>query len=184
MKAIELRDDNDIKILILYLLENIDIPLDFDTLCEVIFSIDFVRHFDFADQFADLLDRKLINEISVDNKAKYIISAKGKTALEGMQDSLLNLIKEKALTAATRFLEYKDHGFMIISYIENSPDEQDEDGVMLHCIIKDNRRTILNMETYVGSRIIAEKMKLVFEKRAEKLLSQFHALMSEDMFLL
>ena len=184
MKAIELRDDNDIKILILYLLENIDIPLDFDTLCEVIFSIDFVRHFDFADQFADLLDRKLINEISVDNKAKYIISAKGKTALEGMQDSLLNLIREKALTAAKRFLEYKDHGFMIISYIENSPDEQDEDGVMLHCIIKDNRRTILNMETYVGSRIIAEKMKLVFEKRAEKLLSQFHALMSEDMFLL
>ncbi len=184
MKAIELRDDNDIKILILYLLENIDIPLDFDTLCEVIFSIDFVRHFDFADQFADLLDRKLINEISVDNKAKYIISTKGKTALEGMQDSLLNLIREKALTAAKRFLEYKDHGFMIISYIENSPDEQDEDGVMLHCIIKDNRRTILNMETYVGSRIIAEKMKLVFEKRAEKLLSQFHALMSEDMFLL
>lgn len=183
MSAINIRDDNDIKVLILYLLKNLEIPLDFDTLCEVIFTIDFVRHFDFTDQFADLLDRGLINEITVEDKRKYIISTKGKIALEGMEDTLLNLVKQKALTAATRFLEYKDHGFMIIAYIEKTLNEED-DGVMLHCIIKDNLHTILNMETYVGSRIIAEKMKLIFEKRAEKLLSQFHALMSEDMLLL
>lgn len=183
MTAIELRDDDDIKTLILYLLDNLDIPLDFDTLCEVFFTIDFVRHFDFTDQFADLLSRGLINEVQMDGKNKYIISSKGKIALEGIQDRLLELVKEKALTAATRFLEFKDHGFMIISYIEKSPDEDDEEGVMLHCIIKDNRLTMLNMETYVGSRIIAEKMKLIFEKRAEKLLSQFHALMSEDIKL-
>lgn len=183
MTSIELRDENDIKTLILYLLKNLEIPLDFDTLCEVIFSIDFVRHFDFTDQFADLLNRGLINEITVDDKKKYVISTKGKVALEGVEDRLLNLVKEKALTAATRFLEYKEHGFMIISYIEKTLDEND-DGVMLHCIIKDNRLTMLNMETYVGSRIVAEKMKLVFEKKAEKLLSQFHALMSEDINLM
>ena len=168
---------------ILYLLKNIDIPLDFDTMCEVIFTIDFVRHFDFTDQFADLLNRKLINEISVDNKAKYVISTKGKIALEGMEDSLMELVKKKALTAATRFLEYKDHGFMIICYIEKPLDPDDKDGAMLHCIIKDNRITMLNMQTYVGSRLLAEKMKLVFEKKAEKLLSQFHALLSEDIRL-
>ena len=178
---ISIRDDNDIKVLILYLLNNIDIPLDFDTLCEVIFTIDFVRHFDFTDQFADLLDRGLVNEVTVNEAQKYAISEKGKVALEGMEDTLLELVKQKALSAAKRFLDYKDHGFMVISYIENV---QEDDGVMLHCIIKDNRRTILNMETYVGSRKIADKMKLVFEKRAEKLLSQFHALMSEDMLLL
>ncbi|MBQ9941273.1 MAG: DUF4364 family protein [Clostridia bacterium] len=184
--AIKLNNDDDIKILILYLLENIDIPLDFDTICEVIFTIDFVRHFDFADQFADLLSRGLVNEITVNNqeKKKYIISSKGKVALDGCGDILLDLIKEKALLAAKRFLEYKEHGFMVMSYIEDSPLEDDSDGAMLHCVIKDNRLTMLNLETYVGSRRIAENMKIVFEKKAEELLNQFHAIMSQDINLL
>lgn len=183
---IEIKNDDDIKILILYLIDNIDVPMDFDTICEVIFTIDFVGHFDFTEQFMDLLDRGLIKEITVNNETKkrHVLTADGKTALSEFEDKLLGLIKDKALLAAKRFLENKEHGFAVYCYLEPSPLEDDPDGAMLHCGIKDNRLTMLNMETYVGSRRIAEDMKIIFEKRAEEILNQFHAILSENINLL
>ena len=184
--AIEIKDDDNIKILILYLLENIDIPLDFDTICEVMFDIDFVGHFDFTEQFLDLLDRGLLKEITVNNekKKRYVVTADGRTALEGCGDQLLDLIKDKALRAAKRFLEKKSHGFAVYAYIEKSPLEDDEDGAMLHCGIKDDRLNMLKMQMYVGSRRIAENMQIIFDKRAEEILNQFHAILTEDINLL
>lgn len=183
---IEIRNDDDIKILILYLLDNIDTPLDFDTICEIIFTTDFVRHFDFTEQFLDLLDRNIIKEITVNNEAKkrYVVTAYGKTVLAEFEGKLLGIIKDKALLAAKRFIEKKKRGFEIYCYIEPSPLEDDPDGAMLYCGIKDNRLSMLKMETYVGSMRIAEDMKIIFEKRAEEILNQFHAILSENLNLL
>ncbi|MBQ9922726.1 MAG: DUF4364 family protein [Clostridia bacterium] len=183
---IEIRNDDDIKILILYLLDNIDMPLDFDTICEVMFTIDFVRHFDFTEQFLDLLDRGIIKEITVNNETKkrYVVTSYGKTVLSEFEDKLLGIIKDKALLAAKRFIEHKKSGFEVYCYIEPSPLEDDPDGAMLHCGIKDDRLSMLKMETYVGSRRIAEDMQIIFEKRAEEILNQFHAILSENINLL
>ena len=57
-----LKDKNDIKIFILYLLRNIGYPLDFDNINDIVVQDGIVGYFDFADCFAELLDTGNIAE--------------------------------------------------------------------------------------------------------------------------
>ena len=60
-----LRDKNDIKIFILYLLKNLKYPLDFNTISDIVVQDEFVNYFDFAECFAELLDSGTIEQIRV-----------------------------------------------------------------------------------------------------------------------
>jgi len=60
-----LKDKNDIKIFILYLMKNIDYPLDFNTLSDIAVQDEFVSYFDFAECFAQLLDIGTVAQIRV-----------------------------------------------------------------------------------------------------------------------
>ena len=51
-----LKEKNDIKIFILYLLKNLNYPLDFNTISDIVVQDEFVNYFDFAECFAELLD--------------------------------------------------------------------------------------------------------------------------------
>ena len=52
----QLRDKNDIKIFILYLLRHIGYPLDFVSINDIVVQDGYVGYFDFAECFAELLE--------------------------------------------------------------------------------------------------------------------------------
>ena len=56
----QLRDKNDIKIFILYLLRHIGYPLDFVSINDIVVQDGYVGYFDFAECFAEMLDDGLI----------------------------------------------------------------------------------------------------------------------------
>ena len=58
-----LKEKNDIKIFILYLLKNLNYPLDFNTISDIVVQDEFVNYFDFAECFAELLDIGNIEQI-------------------------------------------------------------------------------------------------------------------------
>ena len=59
----QLKEKNDIKIFILYLLRNVGYPLDFGNINDIVLQDGVVGYFDFAECFAVLLDAGNVQEI-------------------------------------------------------------------------------------------------------------------------
>ena len=52
-----------VKIFVLYLMENINYPLDYATLNDIIMQTDYVMYLDFAESFHEMMDASLILEV-------------------------------------------------------------------------------------------------------------------------
>ena len=62
MLKTELTDPFAIKVFILYLLSNIDEPIDFETVNDIVVQDEFVNYFDFSICFAELVDVQQVIE--------------------------------------------------------------------------------------------------------------------------
>ena len=79
-----LKDKQDIKIFILYLMKEINTPLNFVTLADICLQDDFVRQFDFFDCLFDLIENGMVKKTSSENGDIYEITEKGKDYVAGM----------------------------------------------------------------------------------------------------
>ena len=57
-----------VKIFVLYLMENINYPLDFVTINDIVMQTDYVMYLDFAVAFNEMLDGDLIAKIEEDEE--------------------------------------------------------------------------------------------------------------------
>ena len=75
-----LKDKNDIKIFILYLLKNVGYALDFSNINDIVVQDGVVNYFDFAECFAELIDAGNIREdaASEAGEATYSLTEQGK----------------------------------------------------------------------------------------------------------
>ena len=55
-----IRDKRNVKIFVLYLMQNINYPLDYVTLNDIIMQNDYVMYLDFAEAFDDMLQADLV----------------------------------------------------------------------------------------------------------------------------
>ena len=84
---------NNVKIFVLYLMENLNYPLDFVTLNDIVMQTDYVMYLDFAEAFHNMLDNGLINEIEEDDNDEklYVITEKGRFVARELKSELLPL---------------------------------------------------------------------------------------------
>ena len=104
MLKTELTDKFAIKVFILYLMSNIDEPIDFETVNDIVVQDEFVNYFDFSICFAELVDVQQITETEQDGKKLYSISVSGREAVSSVEETLYSDIKDKALRSALRIL--------------------------------------------------------------------------------
>ncbi len=171
-----LNDKNDIKIFILYLLENIKYPLDFRTVNDIVVQNDFVGYFDFAECFAELLDAGHIIEELVDDTPYYSISQTGSVVASQLQSNLLSSIREKSLKSALRLLSFKKRGASLSCEAEAHPDGK----YSLHCKISEKNSDIMALTVTLDSPARIEKMKTTFEERPEVVYRGILALLNGD----
>ena len=57
-----------VKIFVLYLLENINYPLELCTINDIVMQTDYVMYLDFAESFNEMLDGGLISSVEEDGK--------------------------------------------------------------------------------------------------------------------
>lgn len=174
-----LKEKNDIKIFILYLLKNLKYPLDFNTISDIVVQDEFVSYFDFAECFAELLDTETIELIRVgdeiveptigkngrpENKSEYFqITEKGIVVVEQLQSNLLTMIKEKSLKSALRLLSFKQRG----SDVKCSHSEREDGKYDLHCEIIENHQILLEVNIVVESYELLCKMVENFNEHPE-----------------
>lgn len=177
-----LKDKNDIKIFILYLLKNLNYPLDFNTIGDIVVQDEFVNYFDFAECFAELLDCGNIEKLPADkgadgeHKELYRITQNGITIAEQLQSALLNMIKEKSLKSAMRLLSFKSRG----SDVSCSYTEREDGRFDLHCEVSEKDNKILELGLIIESKYQLDKMLYNFNERPEVVYRGIISLLTGD----
>ena len=188
-----LKEKNDIKIFILYLLKNLKYPLDFNTISDIVVQDEFVSYFDFAECFAELLDLgtieqlrvgdEIVTEASIGQNGRpekknelYRITEDGVKVVEQLQSNLLGMIKEKSLKSAMRLLSFKSRG----SEIKCTSSERKEGGYNLHCEIIENRSTLMNIDIVVENKQQLDAMMYNFNERPEVIYRGVVSLLTGD----
>lgn len=121
MDFARLKKSSDIRLFILFLLEHVQYPLDFNTLCDAATIDGVVDVFDFSEQFAYLLELGNISEIKESGTELYTISEQGKRISESLESTLSHTLRDYCLKRALTLLDFKKRGaeMSVTPYEEN-----------------------------------------------------------------
>ena len=179
--ATQLKDENEIKIFILYLLDKIGYPLDYPSIGSIMMQDGIVNFFDFAQCFFSLVDAGHIREIISDKRASklleitpdseeeagldddpvlYEVSETGRHVAETLSGNLMVSVREKSYRSALRHLNFAKRG----AYVDQTY-KPDGDGYLVTCSIKDKDGVLMDLTVRADSEY---QLKCMLENYADK----------------
>ncbi|MBO5212377.1 MAG: DUF4364 family protein [Clostridia bacterium] len=163
---IPMKDKNEIKIFILYLMDRIGYPVKFTDICSILYQENVVSYFDSGDCFTELIDARHVIEVEKDESgdALYQVSATGRTIATELNDAILPSIKEMSYRSAIRHLSFQKRGAALNCSMKPSTEEGK---YMVHCEITERGRIVLDINIEVDSKIEGERMLINFRRKPE-----------------
>jgi len=177
-----LREKNEIKIFILFLLDKIGYPLDYNTIGSIVVQDGIVRFFDFADAFYQLLDAGHICRaegdgeqlsLSEEGEEKYTITESGREVAHVLGENLMITVREQGIRSALRHLSLQKLG----AVVDQSYDTLGN-GFQYHCSIKDKDGEVLAVDLRLDDRRQLEMIQKNFADRPEIIYRGILALLS------
>ncbi len=163
----QLRDKNDIKIFILYLLRHIGYPLDFVSINDIVVQDGYVGYFDFVECFAELLEtgniRELCQEDGDRKEELYEITSQGIHVADNLDSRLLSTIREKSLKSALRLLSFRERGAKVKFDFQPIAGGR----FLAHCIISEKGEELFNVSLTLESSNQLERIRHNFYDRPE-----------------
>ena len=167
-----------VKIFVLYLMQNVGRALDYVTLNDIIMQTDYVLFLDFAEAFNQMVDDGLIVEAGeLDGDKLYQISPKGVCVAESLSSDILSSILDKSLAAALRYLDFKSRGITAKCTWE----KQSEGAYLVSCSLTEQGNVIFSTVLTVDSADRARRMADNFRDRPEVIYRGVHALLAGNM---
>lgn len=163
-----------IKIFVLYLMENINYPLDFVTINDIVMQTDYVMYLDFAEAFGEMLDGGLVVKIDEDGQELYSVTEKGRMVARELKSDILPSMLDRSLSAALRYLNFKKRNIVSKCVIEETEDHR----YRVTCFFEENKVCIFSQSLVVDAKDRAERMKANFYDRPEAVYRGVLALMS------
>lgn len=164
---VQLKDKNDIKIFILYLLRHIGYPLDFVSINDIVVQDGYVGYFDFAECFAELLETGNIAELKdpedESKEERYEITAQGIHVADNLDSRLMASIREKSLKSALRLLSFRERGAKI--RFDFQPLSNDR--FLANCIISERGEELLNVSLTLESSNQLTRIRNNFYEKPE-----------------
>ena len=164
-----------VKIFLLYLMQNVHIPLDFVTWNEMVMQTDYVIYLDFAECFHELLDTGLILACPDPDggEDRYTVSERGRMVAEQMHTELLPSILEESLRCALRYLDFRKQGIRVRCQADPT-----EEGVRFVCSLEKDNVLLFRTELLLDSMARAEQLEKNFRERPEDIYRGIHSLLS------
>lgn len=167
-----------VKIFVLYLMQNLGRPLDFVTLNDIVMQTDYIMYLDFAEAFGQMLDGDLIREAGeLDGDKLYEITEKGICVAENLSSDVLSSILDKSLAAAFRYLDFKKRGIEA----KCTTTKREEGVYEVHCQLLERGRILFSNVLTVDSADRARRMAENFRDRPEVIYRGVHALLAGNM---
>ena len=168
-----------VKIFVLYLMENVGTPLSFVTLNDIVRQTDYIIYLDFAEAFHKVLDDDLIAEAGVeeDGDVLYEITDRGRVVAQSLHSDILSSILDMSLAAALRYLNFKKRGIEC-----HCRTERREDGRFdFYCELLERGEVIFSTSLVVDSADRAARLKENFYDRPEVIYRGVYALLAGNM---
>ena len=154
------------KVLILYILDQIDDGIIEDGLYKIITSINNVNYFYFKQVLTDLLDTKLVGIFTKEEEEDVIkITSEGRNALSLTQEVMPGILKLKADNVFKKELSSINNESSVIA--EFIP--KNENDYTVKCKIVENNETIFEVKTFAGSRDRAKRIVDNWNENASKI---------------
>ncbi len=163
-----------VKIFVLYLMENINYPLDFVTINDIVMQTDYVIYLDFAECFHEMVDDGLIFAESRDGEEYYYISDKGRVVARELKSDILSSILDQSLRYALRYLDFRRRGVEV----KCSSEKTDEGKYRINCALVERGEIIFSTTLLVDTEERVEAMKECFRDRPEVIYRGVTALLS------
>jgi hypothetical protein len=156
---------NNVKIFVLYLMKNINYPLDFVTINDIVMQSDYIMYLDFAEAFHQMLDGGLICEDgkNSDGDVLYSVTSRGGLVAEQLKCDILPSILDQSMTCALRYLDFRRRGITVDCESLRLSDQTYDVTV----IVKEKDKVILKTTVNTDSEYRARKMKENFRSRPE-----------------
>ncbi len=156
---------NNVKIFVLYLMKNINYPLDYASINDIVMQSDYVMYLDFDDAFHQMLQGDLIREDGTNEHGDklYSVTRKGTLVAEQLKCDILPSILDQSLTCALRYLDFRRRGVTVECESQRMPDQTFDVTVTLLERDKVLLRTTVNTDSEYHARL----MKQTFRERPE-----------------
>ncbi len=164
------------KVLILYILEQINGEIIEAGLFKIISSINNVNYFYFKQVLTDLIDSKLVGTYTKDEEPLIKITSEGKNALSLTKEVLPGILKLKADNLFKKELSSIEEELSVIA--EYTP--KSENDYTIKCKIVENNETVFEVKTYAGSRERAKRIVNNWNKNAQEIYPKILNLLLND----
>lgn len=164
------------KILILYVLNEINKDITNDSLFDIISSINNLNYFYFQQYLDDLINSNFVGKYMKDEECVLQITQDGKKSLDFTISLLPGIIKLDANTVLKEKLPSIEDASSITS--EYMP--KDEDNYIIKCKIIENNESIFEIKTVAGSREMATKITENWNNNAYKLYPKLLNILLKD----
>ncbi|MBE6585891.1 MAG: DUF4364 family protein [Ruminococcaceae bacterium] len=166
-----------VKIFVLYLMQNVHTPLDYITLGDMVMHTDYVAYLDLAEAFGEMTDDGLVQTVGYNERGEelFLPTDKGICVAESMRSDLLPSILDESLATALRYLDFKKRGVKLACHIEKS---QSGTGYDFRCVITEQGHTLMDVTLWVDSKLRAERMADRFRGKPESVYKGITALLS------
>ncbi len=156
---------NNVKIFVLYLMRNINYPMDFSTINDIVMQNDYILYLDFAEAFHQMLDGDLICQDGVNEYGDplYSVTRKGAIVAEELKTDLLSSILDKSLECALRYLDFKRRGITVDCVSERLGDQTFD----VTFYVKERGKTIMTTTVNVDSEYRSLQMRRNFMDRPD-----------------
>lgn len=152
--------DYEIKILICYLLYNLEQPLSFEQMDELLENEGVVNYFEFSDAISKLLHSNHIFVFKTENNEDfYTITELGAQTAVTFQKTLPYTVRKKTLEAAQTLVEKKKSEAQNVVSIKKVPD-----GCIVRLTIKDIGSDLFDLSLFTPNQKQAELVKKNFLK--------------------
>ena len=152
-----------VKIFVLFLMENINYPLDFISINDIVMQTDYVMYLDFAESFHELLDSNLIEYTELDGEKYYYVTERGRLVARELHSDILSSILDKSLEAAFRYLDFKKRG--IEARCSSSP--RADGRFDMTCTLYEKQEKIFEITMVVDTENRVERMKRLYMERPD-----------------
>lgn len=164
------------KVLILYILNQLDNDIRQDDLFKIIASINNINYFYFKQLLDDLIESKLVGKYTKEEEPLIRITTEGKNAYILTKDVLPGLMKLKADNIFKKeFALIEEKASIVAEFIPKN-----ENDYTIKCKIIENNETIFEVKTFAGSRERAKRIIDNWNKNANSIYPEILNLLLKD----
>ena len=162
-KDLVLKTETDIKVFLLFLLDNIGYPLEYEVILSIVAENTDDISLDYSECLNRLVESGHLEIDDLDGDAYYSITSKGRMVASELYDTIDEGFRERSLRSAIRYISLTDSGRSISAYI--TPTESGRYTVTMQA--SDRFGEVMNLSVTFNSLAEEEKIKAGYEAKPE-----------------